>query len=223
MSPYRVRAKGAVCLSMNCKAYSSDLTDEQWTPLELLLPSAKPGGRPRSVDLCEIVNAMLYLDPSALILNSQSVKTTEKEGAVRCWQESFGTQAPPWRRYRGIDSCRPRAAGQCAGPGGGGAITPPPDRPDASTGAVVGGRGHAGQLVDWVRQEAAWELEVVAKPPTATTFVVLPKRWIVEPTFAWLGKCRQLNKDYEHTIASSEALIRLATIGLMLRRLQPAS
>lgn len=83
--------------------------------------------------------------------------------------------------------------------------------------------GYAGQLVDWVRQEAGWELEIVAKPATATTFVVLPKRWIVERTFAWLGKCRRLSKDYEHTIASSEALIRLAMIGLMLRRLQPAS
>ena len=82
--------------------------------------------------------------------------------------------------------------------------------------------GYAGRLVDWVREEAGWELEVVAKPEGATTFVVLPKRWIVERTFAWLGKCRRLSKDYEHSIASSEALIRLAMIGLMARRLAPA-
>lgn len=81
--------------------------------------------------------------------------------------------------------------------------------------------GYSGQLVDWVRDEAGWVLEIVAKPPNATTFVVLPKRWIVERTFAWLGKCRRLSKDYEHAIASSEALIRLALIGLMLRRLTP--
>jgi len=83
--------------------------------------------------------------------------------------------------------------------------------------------GYAGQLVEWLRDEAGWTLEIVAKPPKTTTFVVLPKRWIVERTFAWLGKCRRLSKDYEHTIASSTALIRLAMIGLMLRRLHPSS
>ena len=82
--------------------------------------------------------------------------------------------------------------------------------------------GYAGRLIDWVREAAGWELEVVAKPAGATTFVVLPKRWIVERTFAWLGKCRRLSKDDEHSIASSEALIRLAMIGLMARRLAPA-
>lgn len=82
--------------------------------------------------------------------------------------------------------------------------------------------GYSGQLVDWVRDEAGWVLEIVAKPPNATTFKVLPKRWIVERTFAWLGKCRRLSKDYEYTIASSAALIRLAMIGLMLRRLVPS-
>ena len=83
--------------------------------------------------------------------------------------------------------------------------------------------GYAGSLVDWLQEEAGWTLEIVAKPATATTFVVLPKRWIVERTFAWIGKCRRLSKDYEHSIASSEALIRLAMIGLMLRRLKPDS
>lgn len=82
--------------------------------------------------------------------------------------------------------------------------------------------GYGGTLVDWVQAEAGWELEVVAKPPGQTTFVVLPKRWIVERTFAWLGKCRRLSKDYEHLITSSVALIRLAMMGLMLRRLAPA-
>lgn len=81
--------------------------------------------------------------------------------------------------------------------------------------------GYGGTLVAWVRDTAGWELEVVAKPPGAATFVVLPRRWIVERTFAWLGKCRRLSKDYEHLIRSSVAMIRLAMIGLMLRRLGP--
>jgi putative transposase len=82
--------------------------------------------------------------------------------------------------------------------------------------------GYAGQLVDWVRARCGWELEIVTRAADARGFAVLPKRWIVERTFAWLGKCRRLGKDYEHLVASSEAMIRLAMIGLMTRRLKPA-
>ena len=70
-----------------------------------------------------------------------------------------------------------------------------------------------------MRQEAGWNLEVVAKLPGATTFTVLPHRWIVERTFAWLGKCRRLSKDYEQLLSSSTAMIRLAMIRLMTNRL----
>jgi putative transposase len=80
--------------------------------------------------------------------------------------------------------------------------------------------GYAGQLETWVAEQG-WILELVSKDPAATGFQVLPKRWIVERTFAWLGKCRRLSKDYEHLVASSEAMIRLAMIGLMVRRLAP--
>jgi putative transposase len=82
--------------------------------------------------------------------------------------------------------------------------------------------GYGGKLVDWVRQEAGWELEVVAKPAGATTFIRLPHRWMVERTFAWLGKCGRLSKDYEHLVSSSTAMIRLAMIRLMANRLARA-
>jgi putative transposase len=82
--------------------------------------------------------------------------------------------------------------------------------------------GYAGQLVDWVRERTGWELEIVRRADDLKGFVVLPKRWIVERTFAWLNKCRRLRTDYEHLVASSEALIRLAMISLMARRLAPA-
>jgi putative transposase len=82
--------------------------------------------------------------------------------------------------------------------------------------------GYAGRLVDWVRERTGWELEIVKRTDDLKGFVVLPKRWIVERTFAWLNKCRRLRTDYEHEIASSEAMIRLAMIGLMARRLSPA-
>jgi putative transposase len=76
------------------------------------------------------------------------------------------------------------------------------------------------RLSEWV---AAWRparpirLEVVEK--AAAGFVVLPRRWVVERTFAWLGRCRRLSKDYEETTASGEAFVKLAMIHLMVRRL----
>jgi len=81
--------------------------------------------------------------------------------------------------------------------------------------------GYAGQLVAWVRERAGWELEIVKRSDDRRGFVLLPKRWMVERTFAWLGKSRRLSKDYEHLVESSEAMIRLAMIALMARRLQP--
>jgi putative transposase len=81
---------------------------------------------------------------------------------------------------------------------------------------------YAGPLEEWARAAGGWTLEVVRRPADATGWVTLPKRWVVERTFAWLGKCRRLSKDYEGTTESSEAMIRLAMIHLMVRRLSPA-
>jgi putative transposase len=79
--------------------------------------------------------------------------------------------------------------------------------------------GYAGKLIDWVRSFGQWTLEIVKR--TEKGFAVLPKRWIVERTFAWLGKYRRLSKDYETLIESSESMIRIAMINLMLHRLKP--
>jgi putative transposase len=80
---------------------------------------------------------------------------------------------------------------------------------------------YAGQLVDWVREQCGWVLEIIKRPAEAQGFQVLPKRWIVERTLAWLGRYRRLSKDYEATTASSEAWILIAMIHLMVRRLEP--
>ena len=61
----------------------------------------------------------------------------------------------------------------------------------------------------------------VVKRTELHRFVVLPKRWIVERTFAWLGKYRRLSKDYEDLPESSQAMIHIAMINLMLHRLSP--
>lgn len=76
------------------------------------------------------------------------------------------------------------------------------------------------RLADWV---AAWRpakpirLEVVER--SGPGFKVVKRRWVVERTFAWFGRWRRLSKDYEGTIASSEAFVKLAMIHLMARRL----
>ena len=78
--------------------------------------------------------------------------------------------------------------------------------------------GRAG-LPDWIRSTLGWLLQPVKRPVLAAGFVVLPKRWIVERTFAWLGRCRRLSKDYERNPATSETLIHIAMTHLMLKRL----
>ncbi len=70
-----------------------------------------------------------------------------------------------------------------------------------------------------VRALGAWCLEIVRRSDTAKGFEVIPKRWIVERTFAWLGRCRRLAKDFENLARTALAFLRLAMIRLMLRRI----
>ena len=80
--------------------------------------------------------------------------------------------------------------------------------------------GYGGAFVDWAPRHFGRAVEIV-KRSNMHRFVVLPKRWIVERTFAWLGKYRRLSKDYETLPASSEMMIYLAMINLMIHRLKP--
>jgi transposase len=82
-------------------------------------------------------------------------------------------------------------------------------------------RYHNFALYAWVEENARYDLEVVRRPKGAKGWVLLPIRWTVERTFAWLGKCRRLSKDREKSVLSSEAFIKLAMIHLMLNRLEP--
>ena len=74
-------------------------------------------------------------------------------------------------------------------------------------------------LPEWVRETFGWVLQTVLRPVAVKGFVVLPKRWIIERTFAWLARYRRNSKDYERTTESSEAIIHLSMINLMSRRL----
>ena len=80
--------------------------------------------------------------------------------------------------------------------------------------------GYAGELIRWAKRSLGRVIEIV-KRKTRHTFEVLPKRWIVERTFAWLGKYRRLSKDYETLTDSSENMIYIAMINLMVHRLEP--
>jgi putative transposase len=80
---------------------------------------------------------------------------------------------------------------------------------------------YAGQLIDWVQENLDALLEIVEREEEQDGFEVLPRRWVVERTFAWLGRYRRLSKDYERTIRSSEGMIYLASIHTMTKRLAP--
>ena len=80
----------------------------------------------------------------------------------------------------------------------------------------------AGDLMAWVwalRPRRNVRLDIVKRPEGIKGFLLLPKRWIVERTFGWFGRYRRLAKDYEYLPQTSEAMIRVAMIHLMVRRL----
>ena len=81
--------------------------------------------------------------------------------------------------------------------------------------------GYAGALVAWAAKVGQWVLDIVKRPSGQKGFVLLPRRWVVERTFGWLGKYRRLSKDYETLPQSSEAMIHIAMINLMIHRLVP--
>jgi putative transposase len=77
----------------------------------------------------------------------------------------------------------------------------------------------AGKLVRWAQRYLLCRLEVVRRADDVTGFKVLPKRWIVERTFGWIGRYRRSSKDYEQRLQHSEAIILLAMSHLMVRLL----
>jgi putative transposase len=95
--------------------------------------------------------------------------------------------------------------------------------------ADMGYRGN--ELKKWVEEVCGWKLEIVkrpskwvwwpadSEPPPRPRFTVLPRRWVVERTFGWLGRYRRMSKDYEYLTESSEAMVCLCMSRLMLKRL----
>jgi putative transposase len=237
--------------------YPTDLTDRQWRRLEPLLPPAQPGGRPRSADPREVMNAILDVlrngvvwralphdfppwktahhsfgawrqdgtweaihdalraevrlsngrepTPSAAIVDSRSVKTTGKGGPRGCAAaKCVKGRKRHIRESAGAKLVRRRALGRF-----------PRLR------LIGADRGSKDHCVAWAKAATGWVVEVVAKPQAQRGFAVPPRRWVVERTFAWIGRSRRLSKDYEGLPETHEAWVQIAMIHLMLRRLAP--
>ena len=81
---------------------------------------------------------------------------------------------------------------------------------------------YAGRLTAWAWGAGGWVLSVVRRNPDSHRFEVLPRRWVVERTLAWLSRSRRLSKDYEELPETWEAWVHIAMVHLMLKRLDPA-
>ena len=261
---------------MRIHHYPSDVTDAHWALIEPHIP-VYPGGRPRTTDVRDVLNAILYIlrtgcqwrylpvdfPPKSTVwryfdewrhngtldaihdLLRRKVRTMEKPYQPRtsasvdsqsvdttCGGEERGRDnaknVDGRKRHIVVDSMGLLLA----------VLVTAASVDDAEAASVLFARlegqpmgkvtrmfadskYHNFKLYEWVDEHASWDLTIIRRPETAKGWVLLPIRWTVERTFAWLGRCRRLSKDREKSVRSSEAFVKLAMIQLMLNRLQP--
>ena len=258
------------------KAYPSDLTDAPWAIIKPLIP-VHPTGRPRSVDLREVLNAIFYLNRSGcqwdMLPHDLPAKSTvydyfaqwKVDGTWQAILDALRRQVrtagghEPSPSVASIDSQTAKATeiADSRGYDGGKKITGRKRHiivdklglllvvvvsvacaDDGTFAPEVLGRlteehrrrwkniwadgkyrNHA--LNAWlVKTQAGYVVEVVGRPAGSVGYVKQPQRYVVERTFAWLGRYRRHSRDYERSTDSSEAMVKVSSIHRMLRLLK---
>ena len=260
------------------KAYTSNLTRDQFELIEPLLPPAKPGGRPRTVCLWAVLNAIFYRvkqgcswrdlpgdfpawqtvytyyrawvkdgtwaaihdrlrawirvsqgrseSPSEVILDSQSVATAPMVNRAVGFDGAKQTKGR--KRHCVVDTLGLMMAVVVTAASvdertGGRQVLQKLHQLGVAAARIylvwVDGGYSGAPFLRWVMDRLDWIVEVVLRPKEAKGFVLVKKRWIVERTFGWLRWSRRLVQDYEQLPENAEAIIRIAMIRIMVRRL----
>ena len=214
--------------------YASDLTDREWALIVRQMPPRQWLGRPRTVDLREVVQAIFYILSTGCqwrALPKEFPPYSTVQGYFYAWRDTGR-----WQRIVEVLVRRARRKRHIVTDTNGLllAVYVHPANVQDVHGAVpvlesvhdrfpklrhvFADRVYRGkQLVNAL--SSPWTIEIVERPPGVKGFQLLPRRWVVERTFAWFGRCRRLAKDFEGSAATEAAWLLAAHLRLLTRRL----